>query len=75
MNTSFDLQDEQKELALKEIKQFFEEYRDEAIGDLAAMLVLDFITEKFGPFYYNIGLADAKTFIQDKIEDMYSLEK
>lgn len=75
MNAQFELTDEQKEQAIQAIQQFFYEQRDEDIGELAALLVLDFISEHFGPYFYNLGLADAKGYMEDKLQDLYSLEK
>ena len=75
MNELFQLTDEQRKQGMETIKAFFSEERDEDLGDLAAMLILDFISESFGPYYYNKGLEDAKSFLSEKIEDIYTLEK
>jgi uncharacterized protein (DUF2164 family) len=61
--------------AIEEIKCYFQNERDEEIGDLAAMLLLDFIIDKIGPHFYNQGLHDAITFITEKTEDLFGLEK
>ena len=45
-----------REELLKEIQVFFSEERGEDLGDLAALLVLDFIVDKIGPELYNQGL-------------------
>jgi len=75
MEDLIELSKEQRAKALEAIKVFFAHERDEDLGDLAAMLVLDFIEKTFGPFFYNKGIEDAKYFLQEKIEDLYSLEK
>ena len=63
MNGNFLLSSEQKKAACENIKIFFFEKRDEEISDLVALLLLDFICEKFGPYFYNIGVHDAGLFI------------
>lgn len=71
----FDFTNEQKQLGINAIKTFFLEERGEDLGDLAAMLIFEFIGEQFGPYYYNKGINDAKYHIQEKLEELYSLEK
>jgi len=75
MNELFELTAEQKQKGIDAIRLFFAEERDEDLGELASLLLLEFISEKFGPYYYNLGINDAKYFLQEKIEDLYSLEK
>lgn len=75
MNKLFELTDEQQKVGIEAIKLFFSEERDEDLGDLAAMLILEFIGEHFGPYFYNKGIADAKDYLQEKVDDLYSLEK
>lgn len=75
MNDQFRMTEDQHKRAIEAIKVFFSEKRDEVLGDLAAMLVLDFIEKEFGSFYYNIGISDARHFLNEKLEDMYGLEK
>jgi uncharacterized protein (DUF2164 family) len=64
-----------KPKVLEDIKRYFSEERDEDIGDLAAGLLLDYITENIGPYYYNQAIKDACRFMGEKVEDMYGLEK
>lgn len=75
MIEGFELTKEQKDQAIVHIKNYFDENRDEAIGDLAALLFLDFICDMFGPFFYNLGIADSAKFMTDKIDDLFSIEK
>ncbi len=55
------------------IKDFFLNERDEEMGDLAANMLLNFITDRLGPEYYNQGVADAQKFISEKADDLYAL--
>lgn len=49
------------------------------MGGMDAMLLLDFISERLGPHYYNQGLEDARALLQAKaaalIDAVYDLEK
>jgi len=49
--------------------------REEKIGDLAAGLILEFITEKLAPEFYNQGIYDSYKYMQDTIEDLLSIQK
>lgn len=61
--------------AISDIKRYFLKEREEEIGDLSAGLLLDFISENIGPLYYNDAIKDAYTFITEKAEDLFGLEK
>lgn len=61
--------------AINEIKKYFSTERDENIGDLSAELFLDFITEKMAPFFYNQGIRDAHQYMNERLEDLFGLEK
>ncbi len=66
---------ELKKQMIDDIKKYFLEERDEEIGDLAAGLFLDFITRKMGSAFYNQAIQDAHLFINEKLDDLYALEK
>lgn len=68
-----ELNKEQKEEAVKEIIHYFGKERDEEIGNLAAQLLLMFIAEKIGPYYYNKGVQDAQKYMADRVDDLYGL--
>ncbi|WP_164219450.1 DUF2164 domain-containing protein [Virgibacillus sp. YIM 98842] len=75
MNQRFDLPKEQKEDMMRRIQAFFHKEREEEIGDLAAIMVLDFIIDEIAPVFYNLGITDSHAFITDKLEDLFGLEK
>ena len=52
------------------IKRFFAEEMDDDIGDLKALLVLDFFLREIGPSVYNQAIADAQSFFQEKSLDL-----
>jgi uncharacterized protein (DUF2164 family) len=66
---------ELKKQAVDDIKRYFLENREEDIGQLAAELLLDFMIEKVGTVIYNQAIRDAHTFMSEKVEDLYALEK
>lgn len=67
-------QEKRKEMILA-IKYYFSKEREEEIGDLAAGLILDFITAELAPEFYNQGVYDSQKFMEDKVEDLASIQK
>lgn len=59
----------QKELVAS-IRRYFAENMDDEIGDLKASLLLDFALTEIGPSVYNLAIADAQTYLQDKVVDI-----
>ncbi|TCL62775.1 uncharacterized protein (DUF2164 family) [Hydrogenispora ethanolica] len=74
MKPKIQLSKEQRAAMQKCIQEYFFTVRDEEIGDLAALLLLDFVTEKLGPVYYNQGVQDCVALMKDKLDDLYGLE-
>lgn len=74
MSNAIKLSREKKEEMLVEIKNFFLHEREENIGDLAASQVLDFITERLGPEFYNQGVYDSHKYMNDSIEDLLGIQ-
>jgi uncharacterized protein (DUF2164 family) len=60
---------------IEALKAYYLKEKEEKLGDLAAGLLLDFITEDMGPEYYNQGVLDSCKFMQDKAEDLLSIQK
>lgn len=71
----FKLAKELKEQIVFDIQKYFLDERDEAIGNLSAELLLQFMIEKVGPAIYNQGIRDAHSLVSKKLEDLYGLEK
>lgn len=71
----FELEKGTKSQAKDQIRKYFLTEREENIGDLAAELILDFITDKIAPYFYNQGISDAHKYMSEKLEDMFGLEK
>lgn len=67
---SLTLSDETRATAIESIRQYFLENMDREIGDLKAMLLLDFFLEEIAPSVYNHAIADAQRFMNEKVDDM-----
>lgn len=59
---------------IKDIRNFFYNELDQDIGELKAMLVLDFFIENIGLNIYNKGVEDSHNYLQDKINDLYEIK-
>ena len=70
---------EEKDILVQKIKRYFIEELDQEIAQFDAEFLLDFFSLEVGPYYYNNGLYDAKTLIEDKLETLtdafYEIEK
>jgi len=75
MSKKFELSKEKQEQMISLIKDYFKEERDEELGDLAAMLILDFFIEKLAPEFYNQGVYDSYKYFSEKVEDLLEIKK
>ena len=64
-----------KKKLVEEIIRYFTAEHELDIGMLKAELILDFITEKIAPAFYNEGLNDAQAYISNALDDIKSMEK
>jgi uncharacterized protein (DUF2164 family) len=67
---SIALSDETMKKLVASIRRFFAEEREEEIGELQARLLLDFILEEIGPSVYNAAVAEAQTYMRDRVADL-----
>ncbi|MGY0692078.1 DUF2164 domain-containing protein [Virgibacillus sp. FSP13] len=75
MKPKFEVTKERKEEMVGLIKGYFEKERDEQIGDLAAMLLLEFFIEELAPTFYNIGVEDCHAYMTEKLDDIFEIQK
>jgi uncharacterized protein (DUF2164 family) len=70
---------EEKDILVQKIKRYFVDELDQEIAQFDAEFLLDFFSREVGPYYYNGGLFDAKSLIEDKLETLtdafYEIEK
>lgn len=69
---------QEKDIIVQKVKMYFREELDQEIGQFDAEFLLDFFSEEIGPYFFNKGVADAKTIIDQhvlNIEDaLYEIE-
>jgi len=63
-----------KEKIIYELQSFFENEREEDLGNIGAELLVDFILKEVGPMIYNQALIDVHELMEEKLEDIYLLE-
>ncbi|MET0009689.1 MAG: DUF2164 domain-containing protein [Candidatus Thiodiazotropha sp. 6PLUC9] len=70
---------DEKELIVHKIKRYFSKEMDQEIGQFDAEFLLDFFSEKIGPYYYNRGLHDARAVLESRLENideaLYEIER
>lgn len=66
---------EKRQEMVDSIKNYFQNEKEEELGDLAAGLMLDFIIEEIAPEFYNQGVHDAYKYMSDRLEDIFEIEK
>jgi uncharacterized protein (DUF2164 family) len=64
------LTDDATKQSIASIKRYFDEALDQDIGDLKAALVLEFFLKEIAPSVYNSAIADAQTFLRDRVADL-----
>jgi len=52
------------------IKRYAAEYLEQEIGDLKAGMLLDFCLQEIGPTIYNLAIADAQKYFQERVIDL-----
>lgn len=57
---AIELAKEVRQEAVKSIERWFQEHRDERIGNIAAGVLLGFMLEEIGPSIYNRAVADVQ---------------
>lgn len=70
---------EEKKIVISKIQLYFSEELNQDIGQFDAEFLLDFFSEEVGAYYYNRGLYDAQSVLEDKLdtitEAIYEIEK
>ncbi len=54
-----------------ELQKYFDENLEESISGLQAALMVGFIEEKIGKYFYNKGVEDSMVAIKDKVDDLF----
>ena len=64
------LPEDATKLAIGSLQRYFSEELDGELSDLRAQLLLEFIVKEIGPSIYNAGVADAQTYMRDRVADL-----
>lgn len=65
-----ELAKEVRQQAVASIERWFEEERDERVGNIAAAALLDFFVEEIGPSIYNRAVADVQERVQMRVSEL-----
>ncbi len=60
-----------KEDSAYALQQYFDENLEESISMLQANILVDFIEENMGKYFYNKGVEDSMIAIKEKVDDLY----
>ena len=75
----FELDGPARDAMARALAKYLKDEHELEVGGMEAVLFLDFIAERLGPWFYNQALSDARTRLHDKFEAMedalYELEK
>jgi uncharacterized protein (DUF2164 family) len=74
-NSKIILTKEKREEMVASIKEYFLNEREENLGDLASNMILNFIIEELAPDFYNQGVFDSYKYMNDRVEDLLSIQK
>jgi uncharacterized protein (DUF2164 family) len=56
--------------ALASLRRYAAEELELELGELPAQLFLDFLLEEIGPSIYNAAIADAQTYLRDRVVEL-----
>ena len=67
---AINLHADKAQLIRESIKRYFLEHFDQDIGDLKAMMLLDFCLKEIGPSIYNKAIVDAQKYFETRVVDL-----
>ncbi|MGG0179114.1 DUF2164 domain-containing protein [Gottfriedia acidiceleris] len=73
MSKTTKLSPDQQKFAINQLQTYFLQEKDEELSELSSMLLVDFISQKLGPMFYNKGVEDSQRFMSERAEDLYAL--
>ncbi len=65
-----ELPKELRDQAVRSIERYFQEEREERIGNLAAASLLNFFLQEIGPTVYNRAVADVQERLQARVAEL-----
>ncbi|WP_296600061.1 DUF2164 domain-containing protein [Phenylobacterium sp.] len=77
--STIELPKETRDALAAAMSRYLKDELDLEVAGFDAVFLTDFVTERFGPYFYNQGLADAQAVLSKKLDDLgeaiLSLEK
>lgn len=70
---TFTLSKEERADAVENLTEYLDKNLDIELGNLQGELLLDYLSEKIGIYYYNQGVSDSIKMMNEKVEDLYLL--
>lgn len=70
MGMSIELPKDLRQQAIASIERYFEEERDEKIGNIAAAALLGFFLDEIGPCLYNQAVSDVQERLQQRVAEL-----
>ena len=64
------LSDDARKQAVASIKRYLADELDQDVGELKAGLLLEFFLKEIAPSVYNGAIADAQTYLRDRVADL-----
>ncbi len=66
--TKIEFSKEEKEHIIRKVQFYFNQELEQELGQFDAEFLLDFFAEEVGAYFYNRGLFDAQTVLENKID-------
>ena len=70
---NIELKKENQSRLVGSIQKYFQTNMEEEVGELKAMLLLEFFLKEIGPSIYNQGVSDAQAVLRDRVDEVDSV--
>ncbi len=70
---AIELKKEVQDRLIGSIRKYFQENMDEEIGDLKALLLMEFFLKELGPAVYNQAVSDAQGVMAERVGELDSV--
>ena len=68
--SAIEFSDGEKEIIIDKVKSYFESELGQEIGQFDAEFLLEFFSKEIGTFFYNRGLYDAQTILEQRFDSI-----
>ncbi|PWU66889.1 DUF2164 domain-containing protein [Gracilibacillus dipsosauri] len=75
MKSPFTLSHEERNEFITLIQDYYLREHNEELGNLQAGFLLDFFMREIAPTFYNLGVRDSHTYVSNKLDDLFEIEK